>query len=336
MEDVTRSKSVFFGAFQLDLIAGELSDGSQRIRLQEQPFQLLKMLLERPAEVVTRDEIRARLWPNGTVVEFDRSINAAIKKLRAALGDSAEEPRYIETVARRGYRLMQSVVQIPEAPAGSLELETVVSEAQEPTQADLTGKLVSHYRVLEIVGGGGMGVVYKAEDLKLGRLVALKFLPGELGDEPKAMAQFEREARAASALDHPNICTIHEFGDHEGCPFLAMPLLRGQTLRDRIAEAGALPPLTLLDIAMQIAEGLSAAHGQGIIHRDIKPANIFVTIQGQAKILNFSLAKLQETEPQDLQTPNVGEGEIENITNLTVSRSGIAMGTTGYMSPEQV
>ena len=290
---------VRFGGFELDLLSGELcqaplvcpapGDGERNLVLPQQPFLLLIMLIERGGAIVTRGEIRKKFWPNDTIVEFDHSINVAIGKLRRVLGDSAEEPQYIETVASRGYRLMVPVEWV--APAEDCAKEAApacgADEAavrSQPEPSVLSGRTVSHYRVLDIIGGGGMGVVYRAEDLKLGRRVALKFLPEELGSDPRALERFSREARAASSLDHPNICAIHQFGDHEGRPFMVMQLLEGQTLRDRLAAAeGALPLEELLDIGIQVSQGLQAAHERGIIHRDIKPANIFLTNKASAR-----------------------------------------------------
>jgi hypothetical protein len=266
------------------------------------------MLLEHPGEVVLREEIRKRLWPNDTVVEVSHGINAAVLRLREALGESAEDPRHIETVARRGYRFRGEVEVI-------CQERSATREAGLPGQdtGDLTGQTVSHFRIIDRLGVGGMGVVYRAEDLKLGREVALKFLPPELAGEPVALRRFEREARTASVLNHPNVCTVYAVEECGGQPAIVMELLEGQTLEARL-KAGPMTAAEALGVAIPIAAAMGAAHRKGIVHRDLKPANVVVTANG-VKVADFGLAK----------TVRTGK----------VTTDGAILGTPDYMAPEQ-
>ncbi len=291
-----------FGPFEVDLRAGFLKKHGTRLRLPEQSFRVLLLLLERQGDVVAREDICLRLWPNDTVVEYDHSINTAVRRLRSALGESAEKPRYVETLAKRGYRFIAAV------------------EIVEAADASPNGHSC-RYRLLEKLGEGGVGVVYRAEDLKLGRYVAVKLLrTGKGGLSDSALRRFEHEARTASALNHPYICTIHSLEEIEGRPAIVMELVQGDTLAARLSARGRLPVSDALPIARQIASALAEAHRAGVTHGDLKPANVMLSRNGVI-LLDFGQARIEKS---------IGAG----TDGGTGSAGGRISGTLHYMSPE--
>jgi eukaryotic-like serine/threonine-protein kinase len=308
--DVIRFEDV-----ELDVRRYALQRAGRSLKLERIPMELLLLLVERRGELVTREDIIERLWGKDVFLDTDNSINTAIRKIRQALRDDPERPRFVQTVAGKGYRFIAPVIDINEAAR-------VAGTTLAPP--DPSGQIISHYRILQKIGGGGMGVVYHAEDIRLGRHVALKFVAGKLANADEAQRRFLREARAASSLNHPNICTIYEIEEHEGGPVIVMELLEGQTLKE-ILRNGPLELRLLLDMGTQLANALDAAHAKGIVHRDIKPGNIFFSKRGPVKILDFGLAKLTPghlVPAEDCEDP--------------LTRAGVLPGTTPYMSPEQI
>ncbi len=284
---------VRFGPFKLDVRSGDLLRHATRIHLPEQAFQILLMLLDHPGEVVLRSEIRQRLWPGDTVVDFDQSINSALKRLRNALGEEPGATRYIETISKRGYRFI-----------GEVQRAEIEGNHEVPPQPDAAK--VFRYQILEKLGEASTASVYRAEDLKLGRQVAVKILPVRDGETPQSvLARFHREARAALGLLHPHIRTIYGLEDFDGRPGIVMELVGGETLGERLAH-GPLPPEEALRLTVQTASALAEGHAAGTVHGDLTPANIMLTKNG-VKLLDFGLAAMEEAghpgqEPQGRAT----------------------------------
>lgn len=230
---------------------------------------------------------------------------------------------------------VESLLANEELAARFLETHSSELAGREPESRIPAGTRIGPYVVLEFLRAGGMGEVYKARDTRLERTVAIKFLPRTLGAEPVPLHRFEREARAASALNHPHICTLHDVGDHDGWPYLVMEFLEGESLKDRIAGK-PVPLRELLDIAVQTADGIQAAHAKAIVHRDVKPGNIFITCGGQIKILDFGLAKrtLEAHVPSDATEPHPNNAAV-TPTEISVTGPGTITGTLAYLSPEQ-
>jgi eukaryotic-like serine/threonine-protein kinase len=316
--------------FELDPQAYQLRRSGNVVKLEPTPMEILLFLVEQRGQLVSREKIVERVWGKEVFLDTDNSINGAIRKIRQVLNDDPEAPRFIQTVTGKGYRFVASIA----AP--------IKEQAAQSSGESLIGKRVRHYRVLELLGGGGMGLVYRAEDLKLGRQVAMKFLPSELASDKAAFERLQREARAASLLDHSNICSIYELGEHDGQPFIVMQLLEGKTLREWIEEnrdKAKACVASVLDFGIQIADALEEAHQKRIIHRDIKPANIFITKQHQVKILDFGVAKFVDGMESFEAAAVVGEAASSSSTgfaDLSLTRTGLTMGTPSYLSPEQL
>lgn len=249
--------------------------------------------------------------------------------LRQSCAD--DEPLYKEIESLLAWE--QRAACFLETPADAANRDTTDCEGSQIARQEFSaGMNVGPYRVMSYLGGGGMGQVYRAMDTRLGRDVALKFISGQAANSPEALERFKRESRAASSLNHPNICTLYDIGEHQGRPFLVIELLDGQSLRERLS-AGALPMVEAVNIAMQILAALDALHAKGIAHRDVKPANIFVTPRGQAKLVDLGLAKNLQWQPPWSSEPSEQEGAA--ASDPTITRDGSILGTAAFMSPEQ-
>lgn len=337
-----------FGPYRLDPVEQQLLREGESVPLTPKAFETLLALVERSRHVVSKEELMNRVWPDAYVEETNLAQN--ISTIRKALGERPDGGQYIETVPRRGYRFVVRARRVKLQPTGPLSLPAAPAPRRTDDNADAhdgkvhvtspgigrrtgsrrepvrPGMMFGRYEIVEQIGAGGMGEVYLARDVHLDRKVAIKLLAEEFTRDARSLRRFVREARAASALNHPNILTVYEIHNEDGIHFIATEFIEGETLRRMIA-ARRIDLCDALDIAAQIAGALAAAHASGIVHRDIKPENVMIRPDGYVKVLDFGVAKLTETDPG---RPAAGSDESNTHTD-----AGMIMGTLDYMSPEQ-
>ena len=335
MESPDSPAAYQFGEYVFDRTAFRVIRGDVPVHLEPKAVDVLAFLLDHPGHLVSKQELMQAVWKDTAV--GDNALTRVVAQLRKALEDPADRPRYIETVPTRGYRFVAPTLRVVAGRVADLQTPGAALRNVPGAAADsiswarpAPGDLLGSYEVLEPLGSGGMGEVYRARDRRLGRDVAIKVLPAESVSDTRRRARFNREARAISALNHPNIVTIHDIDSVDGTHFIVMELVPGETLAQRLRR-GALSPRDALTIGIPLAEGLAAAHAAGIVHRDLKPANVMLRPDGVVKVLDFGLAKIADREASGSETASAGDAGADP----KASRTGMVVGTTGYMSPEQ-
>ena len=325
MSAAASRQSISFGPFEFDAASGLLYRGQHEILLPLRAGKVLGVFLRQPGEVLSKDELLGEVWRDAFVGED--SLTQAISMIRSALGDDPRDPTYVQTIPKRGYRFIAEVIVEPSAEEDRPDEPVATIPAKAAIGA---GGRLGHYAILDELGSGAMGVVYRARDTVLEREVAIKLLPEDFVSDPGRVARFEREAKLLAAVSHPNIAAIYSLEETDGSKFPVMELVEGETLEQKL-RSGPINVDEALEISRQIASALEAAHDRGIIHRDLKPANIKLTPAGQVKVLDFGLAKALNVE---VFGGGISESPTESIT-IMGSRRGSIVGTAAYMSPEQ-
>jgi len=317
MDPVQGRELYRIGDLLLDGASKTLYREGKVVPLAYRSAQLLLELARNYPNVVRRIDLIESVWPREDVT--DQALSQRVSVLRKEIGDTSDKPKYIGRQWGWGYYLLPPVERLAEEPP----------RAEGPAAPVAPGSRLGPYEILDALGSGGMGEVYRARDTRLGREVAVKVLPAEYSQDPDRLRRFEREAQAAAATNHPNILVLYDIGTQDGAPYIVTELLEGETLRKAL-ERGPLPPARAVELGLQIARGLAAAHEKGVIHRDLQPENLFLTKEGPVKILDFGLARLRAPE----MAPPAEEGK--SPAPITSTQEGRVLGTPGYMSPEQL